>query len=139
MTTGEDMSMYLNMAQLHDAIAMMRSLCGEGCRFQNHNQLAEFLELGGNDKANFYKILKGTTRPRADRLLAWLEKLGFTVLPPWEKPVDARKELLERADAAMTAMSELGISDSDRACIHDVFMGRGSHRRNHIQRAAGDR
>jgi hypothetical protein len=132
--------MYAIMAQLHEAIAMMRSLCGDGCRFQNPNQLAEFLELGGNDKANFYKILKGTVRPRADRLFSWLDKLGFVLLPPWEKPVDARREILERADAAMTVMSEIGISDADRACINDAFMGRKpTIRHNHIQRAAGDR
>lgn len=130
--------MYAIMTQLHDALAMMRSLCGNGCRFQNVNQMAEFLGLDGNDKPNFYKILNGTTRPRADRLMMWLEKLGFTLLPPWEKHVDARKDLLERADAAMSAMSALGISDSARACIHDVLMGRRSHCDNEIQRAAGN-
>ncbi len=131
--------MYMIMAQLQEAIAMMRSLCGEGCRFQNLNQLAEFLDLGGNDKANFYKILKGDVRPRADRLFGWLDKLGFTLLPPWEKPVDVRRELLERADAAMTVMSELGIGDAERAYINDVFMGRRGCDINQIRRAAGDR
>lgn len=130
--------MYVIMAQLHEAIAMMNSLCGEGCRFQNTNQLAEFLELGGNDKANFYKILKGDVRPRADRLLSWLDRLGFTLLPPWEKPADVRRELLERADAAMSAMSELGIDDSARACINDVFMGRKRDCQGSIRRAVGD-
>lgn len=130
--------MYFTMAQLHEAMAMMKSLCGQGCRFENKNQMAEFLGLSENDKPGFYKILDGKTRPRADRLLAWLDKLGFSLLPPWEKPIDARKDLLERADSVMSAMIELGISDSDRACVHDVLMGRRSHCHNQIHRAAGN-
>lgn len=134
---GED-GMYQIMANLNEAMAMMKSLCGEGCRFQNVNQMADHLGLSDNEKPGFYKMLSGTTRPRADRLLIWLEKLGFEIVPPWMKQQDTRKELLERAAAAMDAMRELGIGGETRACIHDIILGHKADCRQ-IQRAVGDR
>ena len=116
--------MFLFMAKLNEIMEIISGMCGPGKRFENKNQLAEFLGMSNNDKPNFYKNLDGTSRPRADRLLVWMDKLGFSVLNPWEKQTDFRRELQDRADNVMTAMSELGISDADRAYINDVMMGR---------------
>lgn len=127
--------MHQLMTKLFEAVEMMNELCGDGKRFKNKNKMAKFLELDKNDIPKFYNVLKGKSVPQADTLLEWMERLGFKVLPPWEKSgADSRMELLERADLVMETMRQLGISDAHRACVHDVLMGRRSECSGHYNK-----
>lgn len=74
------------MTLFDDAISWLNSQCGDGARFPNKLQMAEFLGLDEKKRVALYKALKeGGSTPSSTNLMMWLEGLGARLQFPNEE------------------------------------------------------
>ena len=122
MTNAEKIVIGSLMNLFEQAKTWIKRQCA-GQRFDNPNQLADFLKLSASQKTNFYRALDGKSVPLASTFFRWLEVLGVRLLFPGEEATTMRPK---HPANGLDELSAKTIRDAVRRVLEEQLHGKVS-------------